>query len=386
MSIKLRGGTWHCDFVAPDGSRVRRSLETSDKRQAQELHDRLKAEAWRVKNLGESPKKLFKEACIRWLREKSDKKSIDDDKSIISFWMLHFREAILSDITTEKIMEAVDGMENRRHRLNWEMSRDRCLRLGNPVPEYKPKLASKGTKTRHLAILRAILNMAVEWGWLDRAPKISTPRVKNGRIRWLTEEESKRLFAEIAPHFFPVVMFAITTGLRRSNVTDLEWSQVDLDKKMAWIHPDETKAGNAIGVPLNETACQILRKQQGLHKRWVFVHTKPAYRSDGTKTAAVRKMRTDSNKAWKGALKRAGISNFRFHDLRHTWASWLVQSGVSLLALKEMGGWETLEMVQRYAHLSAGHLTEHASKIDAIISRNGTNTAQEEKVVYLNMG
>ncbi len=145
------------------------------------------------------------------------------------------------------------------------------------------------------------------------------------------------------------------------------------------------KAGNAIGVPLNETACQILRKQQGLHKRWVFVHTKPAYRSDGTKTAAVRKMRTDSNKAWKGALKRAGISNFRFHDLRHTRASWLVQSGVSLLALKEMGGWETLEMVQRYAHLSAGHLTEHASKIDAIISRNGTNTAQEENVVYLNV-
>ncbi|HBN1858599.1 TPA: site-specific integrase, partial [Escherichia coli] len=237
----------------------------------------------------------------------------------------------------------------------------------------------------HLAILRAILNIAVEWGWLDRAPKISTPRVKNGRIRWLTEEESKHLFAEIAPHFFPVVMFAITTGLRRSNVTDLEWSQVDLDKKMAWMHPDETKAGNAIGVPLNETACQILRKQQGLHKRWVFVHTRPAYRSDGTKTAAVRKMRTDSNKAWKGALKRAGISNFRFHDLRHTWASWLVQSGVSLLALKEMGGWETLEMVQRYAHLSAGHLTEHASKIDAIISRNGTNTAQEVNVVYLNV-
>lgn len=383
MSIKLRGDTWHCDFVAPDGSRVRRSLETSDKREAQELHDRLKSEAWRVKQLGEAPRKLFKEACIRWLREKEDKKSIDDDKSIITFWMQFFGETMLSDITTQKIMEAVDGMENRRHRLNWEMSRDRCLRLSKPVPEYIPKLATKGTRTRHLAILRAILNMAVGWQWLDKAPKISTPRIKNGRIRWLTEEESKRLFAEIAPHFFPVVMFAITTGLRRSNVTDLEWSQVDLDKRMAWIHPDETKAGNAIGVPLNETACGILRKQQGLHKRWVFVHTTPGYRSDGSKTAAVRKMRTDSNKAWNGALKRAGISNFRFHDLRHTWASWLVQSGVSLLALKEMGGWETLEMVQRYAHLSTGHLTEHASKIDAIIGRNVTNTAQDEKVIYL---
>lgn len=120
-------------------------------------------------------------------------------------------------------------------------------------------------------------------------------------------------------------------------MTVLDWPQVDLDKCMAWMPPDETKAGNAIGVPLNETACEILRSQQGKHKRWVFVHTKPGYRSDGTKTAAVSKMRTDSNKAWKGALKRAGISNFRFHDLRHTWASRLVQSGVSLLALKEMG-------------------------------------------------
>lgn len=384
MSIKLRGDTWHCDFVAPNGSRIRRSLETTDKRQAQELHDSLKAEAWRVERMGESPKKTFDEACVRWIREKEEKKSLDDDKSIIGFWMMHFAGSLLSDITAAKIMEAVDGMENRRHRLNWEMTRDRCIRLGKPVPEYTKKLASRGTRNRHLAILRAILNMAVEWHWLDKAPKISTPRVKNGRIRWLTEEESKRLFAEIAPHFFPVVVFAITTGLRRSNVTNLEWSQVDLEKKMAWMHPDETKAGNAIGVPLNETACQILAKQQGKHKRWVFVHTTPAYRNDGTKTAAVRKMRTDSNKAWRGALKRAGISNFRFHDLRHTWASWLVQSGVSLLALKEMGGWETLEMVQRYAHLSAGHLSEHASKIDTILNRNVTNMAQEENVIYMN--
>ncbi|MBA0187475.1 site-specific integrase [Pectobacterium polonicum] len=383
MSIKLRGGTWHCDFVTPAGERVRRSLETTDKKQAQELHDRLKAEMWRVSKLDEAPKKTFNEACIRWIREKADKKSLDDDKSIIGFWLMHFDGRILSSIKSEAIMEAVDGMENRRHRLNWEMTRDRCNRLGKPAPEYTPKLATKGTRTRHLAILRAILNLAVTWGWLDRSPKISTPRIKNGRIRWLTDDESKRLFSEIAPHFFPIVMFAISTGLRRSNVTDLEWSQVDMERKMAWMHPDETKAGNAIGVPLNETACGIIRAQQGQHKRWVFVHTKAAYRSDGTKTPAIRKMRTDSNKAWQGALRRAGISNFRFHDLRHTWASWLVQSGVSLLALKELGGWETLEMVQRYAHLSAGHLTEHASKIDAILERNGTNMAQDENVIYM---
>ncbi len=91
----------------------------------------------------------------------------------------------------------------------------------------------------------------------------------------------------------------------------------------------------------------------------------------------------DSNTAWRAALKRVGISEFRVHDLRHTWASWLVQSGVSLLALKELGGWETLEMVQRYAHLSSGHLSEHASKIDAILERNGTNMSQGGNVFYM---
>jgi len=178
-------------------------------------------------------------------------------------------------------------------------------------------------------------------------------------------------------------MMALNTGLRRSNVINLEWSQINMEQRIAWVHPEDAKAGKAIGIPLNETACGILRGQIGKHDRWVFVHTKAAYRNDGTKTAAVRKMRGDSNKAWQGALRRAGIKNFRFHDLRHTWASWLVQSGVSLLALKEMGGWESLEMVQRYAHLAASQLASNANKLDDILQRNGTNTAQPNNVEYL---
>lgn len=383
MSIKLRAGTWHCDFVAPNGVRIRRSLETADKRQAQELHDSLKAEAWRVSIMKEAPRKTFDEACVRWLKEKADKKSLDDDKSRIGFWLMHFRGVYISDINEVMIADAVATMVDRRHQLNWEMKRDSCIRQGKPLPEYVPKPVARATVNTHLAFIRALLNLAVTWKWLDRVPKISTPRPKNKRVRWLTDEESKRLFKEIAPHLFPVVIFALTTGLRRSNVTNLEWSQVDLDRGMAWMHPEETKASNAIGVPLNDTALSILRAQQGKHKRWVFVHEKAAYRSDGTKTPAIRKMRADSNTGWRGALRRAEIENFRFHDLRHTWASWLVQNGVSLLALKEMGGWETLEMVQRYAHLSAGHLTEHARKLDSILGVHGTNMAQGENVIYL---
>jgi len=84
----------------------------------------------------------------------------------------------------------------------------------------------------------------------------------------------------------------------------------------------------------------------------VFVQTKAKHRSDGTLAPAGRKMRSDDNTAWNIGLKAPGIEDFRFHDLRHTWASWLIQSGVPLSALQEMGGWESIEMVRRYAHLA----------------------------------
>ena len=102
-------------------------------------------------------------------------------------------------------------------------------------------------------------------------------------------------------------------------------------------------------------------------------HTKAAKRADGTSTPAVRKMRIDSKTSWLSACRRAGIEDFRFHDLRHTWASWLIQSGVPLSVLQEMGGWESIEMVRRYAHLAPNHLTEHARKIDDIFGDNVPN-------------
>lgn len=102
----------------------------------------------------------------------------------------------------------------------------------------------------------------------------------------------------------------------------------------------------------NDTACKVLRSQIGNHSRFVFVHMKEGNRPDGSKVPAARKMRVDDNTAWHSACREAGIENFRFHGLKHTWASWLVQSGVPLSALQEMGGWESIEMVRRYVHLS----------------------------------
>ncbi|WP_353168390.1 site-specific integrase [Providencia sp.] len=377
MSIKQRNGIWHCDFVSPNGQRIRQSLGTSDKRQAQELHDQLKAEAWRVEKLGDYPSVTFDDACLRWLQEKEHKKSIDDDKTKIEYFLEFFSGKLLSSITETDILKATTGMINRKHREVWEIKTEAAKRNGTKITEYKPKMATTATKDRYLSFLRSLFRSAMlDWKWIGKMPTIKIRQKKEIRVRWLTKEEAKTLIHCMPDIMKPVVMFALATGLRRSNILNLEWSQVDLQRKVAWIHPEDTKGGKAIGVALNETACKVLRMQIGKHQQYVFVHTEAWHRSDGSPTEKVRKMRVDDNTAWKTGLRRAGITNFRFHDLRHTWASWLVQSGVPLTALQEMGAWESIEMVQRYAHLAPNHLVEHAKRIDELMAHDDTNMAQ----------
>ena len=129
---------------------------------------------------------------------------------------------------------------------------------------------------------------------------------------------------------------------------------------MAWIHADQSKSRKAIAVPLNSDALQIILEQQGQHAEYVFTyHGHPVERT--------------TTKAWYAALGRAGIENFRWHDLRHTWASWHVQRGTSLQELQELGGWTTFDMVLRYAHLAADHLKSAASRLEGTILTHPKN-------------
>ncbi|WP_370551809.1 tyrosine-type recombinase/integrase [Citrobacter sp. BDA59-3] len=158
------------------------------------------------------------------------------------------------------------------------------------------------------------------------------------------------------------------------------FTQINMQRRVAWTNPEDSKSNRAIGVALNDTACRVLREQIGKHHKWVFVHTKAWHRPDGTLTPQVRKMRVDDSRAWNAACRRAGITDFRFHDLRHTWASWLIQSGVPLSVLQEMGGWESIETVRRYAHLAPNHFTEHARQIDAIFNDDVPNMSHHENM------
>ncbi|UNH43578.1 site-specific integrase [Moellerella wisconsensis] len=352
MSIKLRHGIWHCDFVSPSGKRIRQSLGTTEKKLAEELHDKLKSDIWKVERLGADPEFLFEEACLRWLKEKQHKRTIDKDKGKIRFWRQHFSGRKLGSITNNECQDIVSRMKNRGGR------------------EVYP---SQSSKYSHLAFIRSLLKIAAnEWGWIKNAPYIKALPPRQTRIKWLTREQAQALISNAVDYLKPVITFALATGLRRSNIIGLEWSQVDLVRKVAWINPEQSKNYRAIGVSLNDTACQIIRDQIGRHTKYVFVRER---KEKGV--IDMVPMRVDANKAFKSAMRNAGIEGFRFHDLRHTWASWLIQAGVPLSALQEMGGWESIEMVKRYAHLSPIHLQEHAKNIDEILSVQVTNMARK---------
>jgi len=142
--------------------------------------------------------------------------------------------------------------------------------------------------------------------------------------------------------------FSLATGLRESNVTGLLWEQLDMQRQCAWVHADQAKAKKAIAVPLNNAAINIVREQIGKNNTHVFTYKgKPVSRAN--------------NHAWQKALVRADIKDFRWHDLRHTWASWHIQNGTPIHVLQELGGWADLSMVLRYAHLSGEHLREYVN-------------------------
>jgi integrase len=175
------------------------------------------------------------------------------------------------------------------------------------------------------------------------------------RVRWLTEEEANRLLKELPYYLAAQMRFSLATGLRASNVRNLKWVDVDLSRKTAWVNSNETKSRKPLSVPLNSDAVTVIREQIGKHMEFVFSR-------DGKKCAE------QGGKVWRDALVRAGISDFRWHDLRHTWASWHVQRGTPLAVLRELGGWAKYDHVLIYSHLAESHVAGFADNISTLRS------------------
>lgn len=328
MALNKRGNVWWIR-ISHEGNRIQQSAGTSNKIEAKRLHDQLKADLWRSSKLKEKPKKDWNDAVLRWCTESQHKKTLKTDKVHFRWLHAHFDKVPLANITRDMIENVALRKEKEK--------------------------VSHATVNRTLALIRAILRKAErEWEWLDKAPTIRMRKENNKRIRWITHEEAECLKNELPKHLADVMVFSLQTGLRASNVSTLEWSQVDFDRCHAFIPAHKSKTGKAIAIPLNNKCMEILLRQRGKHSQFVFTY----------KGQQIIQFNT---KAWKKALRRAGIDNFRWHDLRHTWASWHVQNGTSLQELQQLGGWASFEMVLRYAHLSSEHLKSAAERI------SGTN-------------
>jgi integrase len=281
--------------------------------------------------LGEKPRRTWDEAALRWLEETAHKRSHLYDVVRLKWLQQFLRMKPLAEITRDFVMQ---------------------------VAETKKRESSPSNANRYIALIRAILRRAErEWEWLDKAPALRLYPEPKRRVRWITPEQAQRLLSLLPEHQRDVVMFALATGLRHGNVLKLEWSQVDLARKVAWIYGDQAKGGRDIHVSLNDTALDVLKRQVDKHPSRVF-------------TFRGKPIAVANTKAWREALKKAGIEDFRWHDLRHTWASWLVQSGVPLGVIQEMGAWESPEMVRRYAHLSPAVMASYAKVIDTKMAQS----------------
>ena len=268
----------------------------------------------------------------------------------------------ISDVLPTKPKNA----RNQSQQFEWWRAQMGSYSLADVTPaliaQYRDTLASgvtvRGTQrspatvNRYLAALSHAFTIAVkEWEWIEDTPmrKVTKGKESRGRVRFLSDDERTRLLKtckESTSHFlYPVVVLALSTGMRQGEIMNLTWDVIDLNKGRAILH--ETKNGERRAVAIAGHALEVL-KELGKVRRIDSGLLFPAKEIRSQKPIDLRT-------PWENAVKKAELADFHFHDLRHSTASYLAMNGASLAEIAEVLGHKTLQMVKRYAHLSEGH-------------------------------
>jgi integrase len=219
-----------------------------------------------------------------------------------------------------------------------------------------PTMQNSSRRTFYYARVSAILKHAHKRGMCDEI-HFDWPPLGNGVIRWLTKYEANRLIDE-GRHIKPLLIFLFYTGARIGEAMNLQLQDLDLERRH--VQFIDTKNGTDRGVPLHPLVVKALSEMLSVHRPNggdVF------RRLDGTEFDHDAKPSNRIREVFKGACKRAGITNFRIHDTRHTWATWHYQANRDLGALQKLGGWKTLAMVMRYAHTNVDELSSTIDRL-----------------------
>jgi integrase/recombinase XerD len=329
-TVYKRGDTWWVRFRF-GGQHIRRSAKTSKKAEAQAyLHRLLEEHAQKAR--GEAlPRHLLTEAMDRF-----------------------FEEASLKPRT----LESYRFTSNICSRLLGHLHLDEITRrlLSEFVGTRKRTGVTDATIRRDLAFLSSVFSMAARWGWVDTNPVTTfskrTLKESRPRTRFITRDEFSRLHETASEDLKPVLVIAVETGLRKEELLGLKVSSIDFRRRE--LHLDVTKTSSPRRVPLSPVALATIKEllEQRSRPRSTYLFCK----ADGTRIG-------NPKKAFWGAWRRAKIDDFRFHDLRHTFASWWVQEGGDLYRLSRILGHATLQMSARYGHLRTDDLHDELNRV-----------------------
>ncbi len=347
MALFKRGKVWWMRFNH-NGKQVRHSCETSSKKLAEKIYAKLKTQIVEGKflDIDQEGDRTFRELSEKYYKEYSPRKAATTrtrDKSLFKHLNDHFGDSRLSEITPRLISAY---KEVRRE-----------------------EGAAPKTINHELGLMSHAFNMAMkEWEWVKTNPVlcVSRERVDNIIERWL-EIDEEDLLLDASPQWLKeIIIFAINTGMRQGEILNLKWSNVSLPRGTVSIYEQKNRGRDTL--PLNARVLAILKARFDVRpKNQIFVF----YSETGTTLDA-----SNLRRAFNIAIDKAGIEKLRFHDLRHTFATRLIQNGIDVYMVQKLGRWRSIQMVERYAHHQTESLRNSVELLDAVYNENSTKKAQ----------
>jgi integrase len=336
MAVYQRGRRWYVDIYLNDGRRVRR-VAGRTKREALlklgEIQRRIELEE--IQSIPANIPRTFEEYAkeyVGYSRTHKKQSSAKRDETSLRQILPFFESKKLSDITTRDIEQ---------------------------YQTLRSLKVSPATVNREMETIKHMMNKAVDWNYIQTNPaqRIRHLKTPPGRTRFLSFEERDRLLLECSgnPMLWAILLAALETGMRRGELMVLTWKDVDFDRRSITLL--RTKNNEQRMVPISDVLFPILERLY-IDRKGQYVFRKPDGRPYG-----------NWRKAFENVCKRAGVEDFRFHDLRHTFASYLVMAGVDIRTVQELMGHKDIKMTMRYSHLSRPHLLKAVNMV-------GTNLAQ----------
>jgi len=339
---------WYADYTDANGKRVRCTTGTTDKKEAEGLEAKWKLEAYQGKFWDAEPTRTFDELFLKYLQSVAgEKRAPERDVYVVKQLKPFFTGRELGTLKRSDVRAYID--------------------------KRKADGMAAATINREIGLFSAAINYARrEWDWnipnnfagmLQKKPE--------GRVRSLTLAEAQHLLQVAekntnSPLLVHFIRLALNTGCRKNELLKLERRRVDLKRNLIFLEGSNTKNGKRRSIPLNREAREALldlyryREEYCPDSPWVFVHP------NGDRLQSV-------TTAFRRLLKRVGIEDFRIHDLRHTCASWLVTAGQQLTAVRDLLGHSSIQMTERYAHLSPENVRAAVSALDGVTQNRHTN-------------